>query len=412
VWGDSLRAYGLSCVWNILAIGSIWKLLCEKPRLSHTVVAGIVAILSVHSMFPNAFFLFAAGLSGMAVAARHRWWRTIVVILGIGTLAAISLLPYAPIIKHSQDWTGLAKGAISIPWLLEMLIKALRSGGSVALTLWIVSAAAALAATMIGFGKSQRFKIGDDQRNLMIYAGLTFLIGGVCIVSFFRVVGWTTSIWYYVPLMATAAVCFDALLGVFRNRVWRAIGASVSVLVAFLFLFPIVYQATQVRLTNVDLISAEIASHADKSDLIVVDNYFYAISFNRYYHGQTPWISVPDLSDLSLHRWDLLTDQMRQPEPIHPVLEQIDRTLQQGHNVFVVGFAPTRRPSSAPPDLPPAPRSNSGWILWPYMANWTRQVAYAAESHAEHGMIISARCQQPVSIAEDLNAFVVSGWRD
>src|SRR5207237_3317787 len=84
VWGDSLRAYGFSCMWNILSIGLIWKLVCERPRTSHIVVATLAALLSVHSLFPNAFFLFAAGAGAILVAARRRWWRTVFIIVGIG----------------------------------------------------------------------------------------------------------------------------------------------------------------------------------------------------------------------------------------------------------------------------------------------------------------------------------------
>ena len=47
VWGDSLRAYGFGCVWNILAIGLIWKLVCERPRTSDILFATLAALLSV-----------------------------------------------------------------------------------------------------------------------------------------------------------------------------------------------------------------------------------------------------------------------------------------------------------------------------------------------------------------------------
>jgi len=412
VWGDSLRAYGFGCVWNILAIGLIWKLVCERPRTSDILFATLAALLSVHSLFPNAFFLLAAGLGAIVVAARHRWWRTVFIIVGLGLTTGLSLLPYVPIIRASQNWTGLAKAGIGVGWIFHVLFEALHAGGSTAAILWIGCAMGACAALIVGLVRPRQLPAIDRNCDLMVYAGLTFLVAAVSIVSFFRVVGWTTSVWYYVPLMATAAVCFDAITAIFRKGAASVIVNSCLSVLAAIFLVPFAYRASEVRLTNADLVTEEIAGHAERSDLIVVDNYFYAISFNRYYHGQTPWVSVPDLKDLTLHRWDLLTDTMRKPQPIEPVLEEIDRTLKEGHNVFVVGFAPTKRPNTPPPELPPAPPANSGWILWPYMGTWTRQIAYATQSHARRGMIISVPCQQPVSIAEHLNAFVVSGWRD
>jgi hypothetical protein len=409
VWGDSLRAYGLGCVWNILLIGLLWRLLCERPTAQNLLLTTLVAILSVHSLFPNSLFLFAAGASAIAVALRRRWYQTALVILGIGTTAAVSLLPYMSIIRQTQSWSGLAKGAIDCAWIFTMIFRAVDAGGHLAAALWIMGAIVACAGLFVG--QSRHLFIAESEKDLMLYAGLTFLGALASTVCFFRLVGWTTSVWYYLPLMATAAVCIDAVSGIFRKGAAAIIGSSLFFIVAAAVLAPSVYRATQIRLTNVDLMTATIAGHAEKSDLIVVDNYFYAISFNRYYHGQAPWISVPDLKDVSLHRWDLLTDTMRMAKPIEPVLERIDRTLKSGHNVFVVGFAPPRHPSSPPPDLPPAPNKPSGWILWPYMGSWTSQVAYTAQAHASHGMIISAPCQQPVSAVENVHALVVSGWR-
>ena len=411
VWGDSLRAYGFSCVWNILSIGLMWKLVSERPRTSHTILAGLAALLSVHSLFPNAFFLFASAMSAIAVAARRRWWRTVFIILAIGATAAISLLPYLPIIRGSQTWTGLAKATIDFGWILHMLLQALRAGGTFGVILWIACAVTACAALIVGIVRPRRLETTGTNFDLMLYAGLTFVLAFVSIITFFRVVGWTTSLWYYVPLMATAAVCFDAVTATFRKGRVSVIATSGLLIVAALFVVPNAYRASGVRLTNADLMTAEVAGHADPGDLIVVDNCFYAISFNRYYHGQTPWVAVPNLPDLTLHRWDLLTDRMRKPRPIQPVLEKIDQTLKDGHNVFVVGFAPTKRPPAPPPELPPAPAGNSGWSLWPYMGTWTRQIAYASQTHAVRGRILSVHSPQPISIAEDLNAFVVSGWR-
>ena len=157
--------------------------------------------------------------------------------------------------------------------------------------------------------------------------------------------------------------------------------------------------------------TAAIAQRAQPADLVIVDNYFYAISFNRYYHGRAPWLVAPDLSDVSLHRWDLLTNSMRQPRPIQPILDRIDQTLQAGHDVYVIGFAPLNRGATEPLDLPPAPAGASGWNLWPYMRQWTVQIAYAVQTRAEHGKIISVSTDQPISSVENVRAVVVSGWR-
>jgi hypothetical protein len=412
VWGDSLRAYGLSCLWNILAIGFLWKLISPRPRVANIAVASVAALVSAHSLFPNSLLLFAAGASAIAVAIRHRWWRTAFIILGIGCTAALSLLPYAPIIRQTHNWTGLCQEEIDSAWILTKLVSAIGSGGNLATLLWIGATIFACVALALAMAKPKLLKLTEVDRDLVLFAGGTLLIALATTVGFFRIVGWATSLWFYLPLMGTVAICLDAILKVFRRSIITIFASCLLITVGAAGLTPLTYQATTFRLTNVDLVTRAIAQRAEKSDLVIVDNYFYAISFNRYYHGQAPWLAVPDVNDLSLHRWDLLTDMMRRPCPIQPTLERIDQTLQSGHNVFVVGMAPVTRAATAPPDLPPAPNTASGWTLWPYVRNWTAQVTYTAQVHGSHGMIISVPCVQPISVVENVHAFVVSGWKD
>jgi hypothetical protein len=212
--------------------------------------------------------------------------------------------------------------------------------------------------------------------------------------------------------MATAVVCIDGVSKIVRHSALANMANSILVLFAAMSLCPLALQATSVRLTNVDLTTAVIAQRAQPQDLVVVDNYFYGVSFHRYYHGQAPLISVPDVGDSSLHRWDLLTAIMRQPKPIQSVLDRIDQTLKSGHDVYIVGFALTNHGATQPPDLSPAPAGSSGWSLWPYVRRWTTQIAYAVQTHAARGQVISVPCAQPVSVAEDVHAIVVSGWKE
>lgn len=412
VFGDSMRAYGLGCLCNILAIGFLWKVIRERPRPVHLALALVAALLSVHSLFPNSLLLFAAVAGGMTVALYRRWWRTAFFIFGIGVVAAVSLLPYAGVIRQTQSWSPLAKTGIDSNWIFTMMFRATRSGGTVAAGVWIGGAIVACLALFIAMCRPRLLQLQEEDRNLVFYSGITLLIALGATVCFFRFVGWTTSLWYYLPVMATAVVCIDAVSKVFRRNPVSIMANSGLLLAAAALMSPIALQATNVRLTNIDLTTEAIAQRAQPSDLVIVDNYFYAISFNRYYHGKAPWLAVPDVSDFTLHRWDLLTDSMRQPRPIQSVLDRIDQTLQAGHNVYVIGFSPLGHAASEPANLPPAPAGASGWSLWPYVRSWTIQIAYAVQTRAEHGKIISIRTDQPISVVENVRAVVVSGWKD
>ena len=412
VWGDSLRPHGFSCLWNILAIAGFAKLLCPRPCLTDVIAATVAALLSVHSLFPNAVFLFAVVTGVMAVALRRGWWRPVVITAAIGLTALISLLFYVPIIRQALNWTALAKGNANLGSILERLFHAASGAGKVGVLLWAGSAIITVSAISVTLVRWPRIGWSETDKDVVLYAGITVVIATVGIIGFFLFIGWTTSIWYYVPVMAAAAVCFDAIAGMLRRGPRSIVIGAVIALVAAVFVWPAAYRATATRLTNVDVLSAEIAGIADKDDLIVVDRYFYAISFNRYYHGQARWLSAPDLPDVNLHRWDLLTEVMRHPQPIAPIIDQIQQTLRAGHNVFIVGYAQINWAAGPPADLPPAPRGSLGWTLWPYVGTWTRQIDYAAQEHAEHGVILPVDCHQPVSSGENLKVLVLAGWRE
>src|SRR5205807_1365091 len=77
------------------------------------------------------------------------------------------------------------------------------------------------------------------------------------------------------------------------------------------------------------------------------------ITFARYFHGATPWVTVPKIEDLSLHRWDQLMQQARQKNAIDPVLNRVNETLRSGHQVWVATtFSLTAPPGTPPPVLP------------------------------------------------------------
>lgn len=411
VWGDSMRAYGIGCLFNILAVGCIWNVTREKPHNVAIAAALVTALLSVHSLFTNSLLLFAAILGAVVVAALQRWWRTAVTLAGIGFAAAISLVPYGGIVRMTQSWSGLCKGGIDSAWIMTMLNRALLSGGQLASVLWIAGSLLALVALIVGIVRPQLIRLDSTDRNLVVYAGTTLIVATATTIAFFTWVGWATSVWYYLPLMATAVASIDSLGKLLCKSAYATMANALLVLFAAMALSPLALQATDVRLTNVDLTTAVVAQRAQPNDLIVVDNYFYGISFNRYYHGRTPWVSVPNVSDFSLHRWDLLTDSMRQPHPIQSVLDRIDATLKAGHDVYVVGFALTNRTAAAAP-LPAAPAGSSGWSLWPYVRRWTTEIAYTVQTHAAHGQVITVRSPQPISVAEDVHALVVSGWKE
>src|SRR5207237_8352303 len=105
--GDSLRGYGLGSALGVLALAVIWRLSC-RPSLAAFSCAVAVAVLSVQSLYQNAFLLFAACCGGLLLCAVERRWRDMLPILAVGVAAAVSLLPYIPLIA-SAHWYVMFK---------------------------------------------------------------------------------------------------------------------------------------------------------------------------------------------------------------------------------------------------------------------------------------------------------------
>ena len=107
--GDSLRGYGLGSALAVLTLAVIWRLTC-RPSLAAFSCAVAVAVLSVQSLYQNAFFVFAACCGGFVLCAVERRWRDTLPIFAVGVAAAVSLLPYIPLIIRAQDWYVIVRG--------------------------------------------------------------------------------------------------------------------------------------------------------------------------------------------------------------------------------------------------------------------------------------------------------------
>src|SRR5438093_3212023 len=106
--GDSLRGYGLGSALAVLTLALIWRL-ARRPSVAAFSFAVAVAVLSVQALYQNAFLLFAACCCGFVLCAVERRWRDTLPIFAVGAAAAVSLLPYVPLIVRAQDWSIICK---------------------------------------------------------------------------------------------------------------------------------------------------------------------------------------------------------------------------------------------------------------------------------------------------------------
>ena len=416
-YGDSLRGYGLGCVFIMLAAGAAWAFL-KKPTWARAGILAAAAILSVQALYQNAVLLAAVCFGAWVVCWRRKNFRAAVKIFLAGLAAAASLLPYWSSISTLPKTSALLRmgfypaiafgnfdSIVSFPlpqylYVWEFLVLAVVGFGIAAI--WRAVSA-----------KSAAPDGGALPDDLPLFAAATLLAALAGFIGFLWYAALPTQPWYFLPLAALLAVCFD--FGVPVVSLPRLLRAALFGLIAATALIaaPFAQRDLNWHFTNVDRLARQLAGEAAPQDFIIVTPWYCGITFERYFKASTPWQTLPPLADHSRHRYDLVQEQMKTPNALRPVFEKIAATLQSGHRVWVVGHVQIPEPGTPlPGDLPPPPLENYGWSDLPYSARWAAQAAGFLENHSLQFERMDHETNSNVRDYEDLQLFKASGWKD
>ncbi len=412
-YGDSLRAYGLGSLLIVLVMAAAWAFLA-KPSMCRFACLTVLAVASVQTLFHNAVLVGAICLGACAVCARRKAWREAALVVAAGAVAAVSLMPYLTTFVSALDpsagWrTGFRpkftlldlRVAVGFPleqypylWALFVLLAIV--GGAIA----------AFRPTPASPG----VKTAADSKDAPLFGAVTLAAALAGFAAFLRIAGLATQPWYFLPVMALAAACFDAAM----PRLPRLMGAVLLGLavVSALIAFPLARIGALSRFTNIDLVARLLAAQTAPGDLVIVSPWFYGISFDRYFKGPAAWTTLPPLDDHRLHRFDLVAAQMLRPHPIQPLLDRIATTLQAGHKVWLAGWADIPAAGTAPPaDLPPPPLQGTGWSETPYILNWSDQVEACLAAHSQQFDMVKIPVNADVNPNEDAKLGRAEGWK-
>ncbi len=227
-------------------------------------------------------------------------------------------------------------------------------------------------------------------------------------LGFLKLAGRVPQAWQFVPLIAVVALAIDVVLGGTRSLRWARAGVAV---LATALAFPVSMDRVGIRQTNVDLIAQYVHTAAQPGDLILVNPWYVGITFNRYYRGPVPWMTLPPMEDLTVHRYDLLKLRMTSAEPLAPLYGAIQGALESRHRVWLVGGLLFPPAGHVPPVLPPAPGLPTGWSDGPYTIGWALQTGYFVQTHAERLAVVRIPVAGPVNHLESVGLLVVEGWR-
>jgi hypothetical protein len=246
---------------------------------------------------------------------------------------------------------------------------------------------------------------------VLLFAVLALVLGVAAQLLFQYLLAYTPRAWYDLPLLALIAVALEPLAAALCRRPLARLARVVLAVALAAAMLPYELPFLRLRMTNADLIARRLASAAGPDDLVVVSPWYFGISFNRYYGGPASWMTLPDLPDHQVHRYDLVKARLASPRPIDDVLEAVRRTLLGGHRVWLVGQLRFPPPGQAPPVLPPAPGGAAGWHDLPYVESWSMQLGALLRDHAAALTRVPAPSPDPISPLERMTLAVAAGWR-
>jgi hypothetical protein len=414
VYGDSLRGYGLGTVLILLTFGAFARLVVRPDRRT-IAVAALLAVLSVHCLLHNAALLLGLGTAAAAVGLLRRRRRVTVAALGIGLLAALSLLPYRGPLTAARDWDVLITQKLGPRPILGSIATVLGTPNFNVFWIWAALLLAAAASSILWLARTDDPPEGSedsDESGAQLFRLLAIPAAFGAQYGLFVVLSYLPRIWYVLPLMALMASALDGLLAnAARFPALRAVRFAAPILLAALML-PATAGEAALRMTNVDQIARTVAEGAGRRDLVLVNYWFYGVSFQRYYQGEARWMTLPALEDHRFHRYDLVKACMMDDDPTRDVRRAIRRTLRSGHRVWVVGTLDTAPAGQPPLDPPPAPAAATGWQDGAYYVAWSQQIQAYLNEHALPPALITPPSEGPVSGFEVLNLWVFRQWQD
>jgi len=389
--GDAVRGYGVGLLALVLLYGRVVRTV-ETPTRRNGGWLVVSALAATQLAFANAPAFGSIGGAAILVCLARRKWRALGMLSAASAIAALSLLPYVPIFEAHGRWFDLVRRPQTFGQILSVARAGFAPSGIPSLVAWSVLSALAASGLCIAARKRGWRGLTDAQAIAMAAAPLTMVVFAV----YFKTWSSPLNPWYFVSPIAVLAMTIETGLASLDDlgsvtRLLRAAVLFVAAVFASVTLWPVVGN----RMTNVDLIARTLEARASERDLVLVMTWQAEVTFDRYYRGRSPWVTVPDFGPAdaaaagwppgNLHRFQpylLYKARVAQSDPIRALLGRVRSTLESGGRIWIIGPIRFLNPGETPMQLPPAPSPQWGWYAAAYEWVWSQQVAYEIQTHA------------------------------
>lgn len=413
VYGDWVRGYGLGALVLVWFIGASWSFVRSPGRWAFC-LALTAAVTAVQTYLPNGVLVMAVLSGAAAVCLRRNDRRLLGAVVLLGALTTASLAIDLGWIRYAFTIAPIEQSTWSFDWLISVFLGALAPGVPLLASAW----AAASALAVVGLGRMLFLPAADEpeaDKDLALFCGVA---ASAAIIGYFIYLEYIAKLhsqyWYYLSLMALLALVCDVGIQMLtrRLRFGETVRVAAFALIALLAARDVA-TATRVRMTNIDAAAATIVAEAHPEDLVVVLPWYCGITFERYYRGPAPWVTLPNFAEHRFHTHNLVAERMALGDAgIRPELDAMEQALRHGGRVWIVGEPKFPPPGQPAPSLPAAPTGPLGWHVGPYLEGWAFQLGAFLREHARDVWTIPVSEKLgPVNWHEDLPLFLVEGWK-
>jgi hypothetical protein len=407
--GTSVRGYGIGSVLALLTFTLTARLLVQ-PSKGLMLGVFLAGLASMQCLFYNAAIVPAIVLAAAVaflVRGELKWMGLLLFTASLcGGLACLTKLLNTS--GAATDWGKVLTIPFSFTLFLRQFIAA---WGESHLSVSVAWLSVVLLSVMVAVWRLALVReIKHARKRDMLLFGVIAL--SVALFLHYALLGRINEPQerYFLALTCLVAIATDLIVANLCCYYWIRV-ARISLVIVAIFAMPIAIWPKIIKCqTNIDILAHELEQNATQQDLIVVNPSPLGVSFNWYYHGPTRWMTLPELMEKRVHRYDLLKAKMEEQDPLSDVRSAISQTLQSGNRVWLVGGA--RPPEKDwPMSLPPAPNSEFGWSARAYSNVWSLQLGDFLRTHALIGDVVISPANN-VSEVENIPLLVARGWRD
>jgi hypothetical protein len=405
-WGTTLSGYGFGAVLIVSVFAASTKML-RSPTPGVVLGGFTAALISQQFVIGNLILAVIIALSALFVASIRRAFKAVVIFAALALCCLLIGVLYLKIFS-TGDWRIVLHERCHFSDLWREFSRAY---GTNELLTWLSRICFATSVTSGLWTVWRNFnKVAGSELTVLLFAVLVTLLSSSAYFASLLLLGYRTHPWHYLLLLALLAASIDIVLLASRIR-WLLIARVTFAIVAAAAVVTPAWKAARQRKTDMDIVAATATKLAKPNDLIVVAPWPFGISFNRYYHGPTPWITLPIIEDHQIHRYDLMLAKMISSQPIDDVFQRIHQTLASGNRVWFVGGISAPAVGDEPLSVMPAPDARFGWNCAAYMESWTQEMAVFVLVHTQRAEVIAVAADEMVNAFENVPLAVADGWK-